>query len=182
MMTGFRLFARGILLALAAFMITGCGFHLRGVADTPTWLTNVAIIIQQGHRSLEHLLKEQLQSYSIDVNPSIEKATYWIIIEHDDFDQHITSVSSSTTPRQYQLIYTVRFKLQRARSKEIIPLSQIVVSRQITINSDRILGSTDEEDHLKSEMMRDAMIQLLNRVNRSAPLPLPETHKKRSLP
>ena len=89
--------------------------------------------------------------------------------------QTISSVSSSTTPRQYQLIYTVHFKLQQANGEEVIPTAYIVVTRQITINSNRILGSNDEEEHSKSEMRQDAVIQIINRLSRSMP---PPTNKK----
>lgn len=158
-----------ILLLFVMSVVTGCGFHLRGMIDVPRWLNNVAVIVEQGHRDLAPLLKDQLQSYNIYVNPDSETAAVWLIIESDNIQQNITSISSSTTPRQYQLIYTVYFKLQKAQGKEIYPSNQVVVSRQITINSDRILGSTEEEELLKSEMRREAVIQILNRLSKVTP-------------
>ena len=154
-------------LPLLLMLISGCGFHLRGMVDVPVWLNNVAIIVQQGHRDLAPLLKDQLQAYKVHVNADPSTAAYWLIIEYDSTQQQITGISSSTTPRQYQLIYTLRFKLQRAKGKEITPSNQITVTRQVTINGDRILGSNDEEGLLKAEMRRDAAIQIINRINRS---------------
>jgi len=154
---------------LLALTTAGCGFHLRGMVDMPKWLDNIAIIVQQGHRYLEPLLKDELQTYTLHVNPNAESASYWLIIEHDEFQHQITSVSSSTTPRQYLLTYIVTFKLQRRSGKDIIPPTRVVVTRQVTINGNRILGSNDEEDLLKGEMRRDAVIQILNRLSRSVP-------------
>lgn len=154
---------------LITCLLVGCGFHLRGMVDMPKWLDNVAIVVQQGHRDLAPLIKEQLQSYKIYVNPDTTSAQYWLIIEHDDIQQNITSVSSSTTPRQYQLIYNLRFQLTRTNGKVLFPSSQVAVTRQITINSDRILGSTEEEELLKSEMRRDAVMQVINRLSRITP-------------
>lgn len=156
-----------------ALMIMGCGFHLRGSVEMPRWLNNVAIIVEQAHPELAPLLKSQLQAYTIHVNDNDDRATYWLIIERDRFQQNIAGISSSTTPRQYQLVYTVWFKLQRAKNMEPTPSNQIMVTRQATINSDRILGSTNEEDQLKSEMRRDAVIQLLNRLSRQSKPPRP---------
>ncbi len=148
-------------------LLSGCGFHLRGQMDLPPWLNHVAIILQQGHRDLTPLLKNQLEAYHLSVTDSPLQATYWLVIEHDAISQNITSISSSTTPRQYQLLYTVTFKLQRANKEDILPSSRIEVTRQVTINSDRILGSNQEEALLEAEMRQDAVLQIMNRISRT---------------
>ena len=168
-------FTKKILLLLITLLTTGCGFHLRGMIDVPQWLNNVSIVIEQAHHDLGPLLQDQLEAYKIIVNPDPSRASYLLIIESDSMQQTISSVSSSTTPRQYQLIYTVHFKLQQANGEEVIPTAYIVVTRQITINSNRILGSNDEEEQSKSEMRQDAVIQIINRLSRSMP---PPTNKK----
>lgn len=152
---------------LAILLLTGCGFHLRGVLDMPRWLNNVAIEVQNAHRDLGPLLSDQLNAYRINICSDPSLADYWLIIEQDEFQQNISSISSSTTPRQYQLIYTVRFKLQRAKGKEILPSCTVVITRQITLNSDRILGSTYEAEQSKKEMQRDAAIQIIDRLSRA---------------
>jgi len=151
---------------LVILCMTGCGFHLRGMVDMPQWLDNVAVV-EEGHRELASLLREQLEAYNIKVSSDPALAVYWLMIQSEAFQQQITSVSASTTPRQYQLIYTVHFKLQAKQGKEIVPSSQVVVTRQITVNSDRILGSDEEEDITKQEMRSDAVMQILNRLSRS---------------
>ena len=164
----FEQFNRLLLLALTLLALVGCGFHLRGMVDVPRWLNNVGIISPEGHRDLEPRLKEQLRSYNINVIAEPDLARYWLIIESDHFQQNISSISSSTTPRQYQLEYAVRFKLQRAKGGDVVSSNQIIISRHITINSDRILGSNDEESLQKNEMIRDAATQVLYRLSRNS--------------
>ena len=147
--------------------MTGCGFHLRGMVDMPQWLNNVAII-NEGPQELSSFVQAQLQAYNINVSDDPALASYWLFMQPEAFQQQITSVSASTTPRQYQLIYTVHFKLQTRQGKAIIPAGQVVVTRQITVNSDRILGSDEEEEITKKEMRQDAAIQILNRLGRSS--------------
>lgn len=154
---------------LIGLTLSGCGFHLRGVLNMPTWLTDVAIIVEAANRDLDPMLKEQLQAYHIRMSSDPATARYWLIIEEDQEEQHITSVSSSTTPRQYQITYRVKFKLQAAKGKEIIPLSTVTTTRQLTVNSDRILGSNDEENTLKREMRRDAALQIMDRIGHYTP-------------
>jgi LPS-assembly lipoprotein len=151
---------------LGLLLLTGCGFHLRGTLDMPPWLNHVAIIINQGNRDLEPLLRTQFEAFHIEVSEEPRGAQYLLIIEGDELDQQITSISSSTTPRQYELTYRVRFKLQRAHAEDIIPTSTVSVSRQLTINSDRILGSNNESAITEQEMRRDAVMRICDRIGK----------------
>lgn len=157
-------------LILLNCLLTGCGFHLRGLVDAESlqWLNNVAIVIQQAHQDLAPMLTDQLKAYNIKVATDPALAQYWLILDNESVAQNISSISSSTTPRQYEITYKVYFKLQRAKGGEVIGFSPIVITRQITLNSDRILGSKDEEELQKSEMRRDAVIQLINRLSRTS--------------
>lgn len=122
--------------------------------------------MENANRDLEPLLSNQLKSYALTVNQDPAHADYWLILETDHFQQQMGSISSSTTPRQYQLFYTVKFRLQHAKSAKIIVKTQVVATRQITINSDRILGSTNEENLSKSEMRREAVALITERLSR----------------
>jgi LPS-assembly lipoprotein len=166
-----------LLLLVFAMLLAGCGFHLRGFKDMPGWLNNVAIVIQNAHRDLGPLLKDQLEGYKIRVNPNPTAADYLLIIESDAIQQQITNVSASTAPRQYLLIYAAQFKLVRAKGAVVIPSTIVSVTRQLTVNNDRILGSNSEETLLSAEMRRDAAMQILNRLsreNKSLPAMVPE--------
>jgi LPS-assembly lipoprotein len=150
-----------LLLALLA----GCGFHLRGMNNVPPWLNQVAVIVQEGHQDLGHWLKEQLEAYKISVPTDSALANYWLIIEKDGYRQEITNVSSSTAPRQYLLIYDVQFSITNRKGRLIIPSSHVIITRQVTINNDRILGSDAEETLLKNEMRQEAAMQIINRLS-----------------
>lgn len=161
-----RRLQKHFLVCLFFLLLTACGFHLRGMADMPPWLNNVSIVIQNAHRDLGPLIKNQLESYNIEVNPDPARADYLLIIQSDGIQQQMTNVSASTAPRQYLLIYDVQFNLVKRKGAVIIPNNRVIVTRQLTINSDRILGSNSEETLLSSEMRRDAAMQIINRLNR----------------
>lgn len=152
---------------ILALCLSACGFHFRGMIDVPEWLTNVAIITKDGHnKELVSILGAELEGYKIDVNPDPMRADYWLIINHTRYQQHIASIGASTNPRQYQLILTVEFMLQTRKGQIIKSPGQVVVTRQLTVNNDRILGSNEEETVLISEMRHDAVIQIINRLSR----------------
>lgn len=154
------------LLCLFFLVLTGCGFHLRGMIDMPPWLDKVAIVVQNANRNLSPLLKDQLQAYNIKVVDNPTDASYLLILESDGIQQQLTNVGASTAPRQYLLIYNVRFTLVKVKGAALIPSTQVFTSRQFTSNNDRILGSNSEEMLLGSEMRRDVIMQIINRISR----------------
>ncbi|MCL9684626.1 LPS assembly lipoprotein LptE [Legionella maioricensis] len=151
---------------ILALLLSACGFHLRGLIDVPEWLNNVSIISKDGNKELVSLLKSQLEGYKVEVNPEPALAKYWLIINKTTFQQQIVSVGASTNPRQYQLILTIEFMLQTSKGQIIKAPRFVAVSRQLTVNNDRILGSNEEETVLISEMRREAVIQIINRLSR----------------
>lgn len=152
---------------ILALCLTACGFHLRGMIDVPEWLTNVSIISKEGNnKELISILSAQLDGYKIKVNPDPALAQYWLIINRTTYQQQISSIGASTNPRQYQLFLTVEFMLQTRKGQVIKSPEHVVITRQLTVNNNRILGSNEEESVLISEMRHDAVIQIINRLSR----------------
>ncbi|KTC65862.1 Rare lipoprotein B (plasmid) [Legionella adelaidensis] len=162
-----KILSRSLVIFLLILM-TACGYHLRGFFDMPAWLNDVGIVLEKGHRDLPNLLQQQLEAYKVNVVP-LSEARYILIIKNDQYRQEIMSVSSTTTPRQYQVFYSVHFVLQEAKGKMLIPAGIVEITRQITINSDRILGSDEEETLIKKEMREDAVLQIINRLSKLEP-------------
>ncbi len=132
----------------------------------PEWLDNIYITSPQGNSSLVTTLETYFRSYGIRINKNPDSAKYWLVIEHAERQQNINSIGSGSNPRQYQLIYTVSYLLQTAKGKIVKPLNTLSVTRQLTVNNDRILGSNDEAEQLVSEMQADAAAQIINRLSR----------------
>ncbi|MFT4058744.1 MAG: LPS assembly lipoprotein LptE [Legionella sp.] len=146
-------------------LLSACGFHLRGMIDIPTWLNNVAIISNNNDKQLISILTTQLEGYNIHVNSDEALANYWLVINRLTIDRQIISIGASTNPRQYTLLLYVEFMLQTRKGQIIKAPKTISVSRQLTINNDRILGSTDEENILIGEMKQDAVVQIINQLS-----------------
>lgn len=156
---------KNCLLLIILLLLSSCGFHLRGLAEIPDWLNNIAVVVDSGSRELEPLLDEQLKSYHVNVFASKAKAQYWLVIENDSFQKQITNVSASTTPRQYLLLYTVTFSLTKNSGETLLSSNTVSVTRQFTLNNDRILGSDYEEMTFKREMEREASNLIISRLS-----------------
>ncbi|MCH9689233.1 MAG: hypothetical protein K0U24_01645 [Gammaproteobacteria bacterium] len=147
---------------LIAALLTSCGFQLRGTETSPAWLKKgLAIVVENAAHDWKELLRDPLEASHIHVIDDLRKAPYWLVIKKEELKRNIVSVSSSTTPRQYQLTYTAWFSLQTPRGHIILPSTSVFVTRPLTINNDRVLGSRNEGERLKTEMKRDAAFKII---------------------
>jgi LPS-assembly lipoprotein len=153
-----------LLSVMMTLLISSCGFHLRGMQNAPTWLHRVAILNHSNNQSIESALNIVLDAYEIDVVENPKLADYWIVIESAGDQKHITSVGSGSNPRQYQLIYHIDYRLEKANGKIIKANKHITVSRQLTVNNNSILGSNQEADLMVAEMRQDAALKLINQL------------------
>ncbi len=154
------------LLCFIIGLVSGCGFTLRGKAAIPAWLNRVAIVVVNANPSLATVAQDLLQSYSVTIIADPKKADFVLTLEQDSLNQQITSVSSSTTPRQYQLVYSLHYLLTNVKNKTVLLSQTMVVNRQFTVNNDRILGSDFEGLTIAKEMRRDAVHQIITRISR----------------
>lgn len=156
------------ILVIYVLLLSSCGLHLQNYGDMPKWFNNVAVVNISVQHDLRPLIIEHLKSYKINICKDIKQADYWLVLEEDKNTENITAVSSSTTPRQYQMTYAIKYKVQRVKTgQDVIPSSSAVVTRQFTINSNRILGSDYEGDLLRHEMYKDAVAQILDHIENS---------------
>jgi LPS-assembly lipoprotein len=148
-----------------SLLLSACGFHLRGMIHIPAWLNNIAIISKNDDKQLISILQTQLEGYNVHVNPDDALATYWLVINQVVINRQIISIGASTNPRQYNLVLSINYMLETRKGKIIKTPRTVSVARQLTVNNDRILGSTDEEDILIGEMKHDAVVQIINQLS-----------------
>jgi LPS-assembly lipoprotein len=141
--------------------LSACGFHLRGISNIPDWLNHIAIISENNDKQFVSILQARLESTKIPVDTDPSLAQYWLVINEVNLQQQIISVGASTNPRQYTITLSVLFILKTSKGQIIKAPSTIYVSRQLTLNNDRILGSKDEESILIGEMKQDAVTQII---------------------
>lgn len=160
-----RFKVRFLLLLMLSLCINACGFHLRTIKELPSWVHTIALDFKGNNKEFEMQLRALLENYHIRIVDNPKQASLWLIIHNNAVAQKMVSVGASTNPRQYQLIMTTEFSAQTPNNQVIKPLQRITVSRQLTINNDRILGSNEEEHVLISEMYKSTTTQILNRLS-----------------
>ncbi len=111
---------------------------------------------------LTSIIKRRLLEDNIQLQLN---APYRLTIHQETIEKNILSISSGSSSRQYQLIYHIFFSFEKTKGPVLIDNRPILVTRFLTINNDKILGSHDEEEHIIDDMRYDAALQIVQRIN-----------------
>ena len=155
-----RLLAAGLL--GAASLLAGCGFRLRRSAALPfrTLYTGFAPTSAIG-AEFRRLVRVAEDTELVD-DPAQAEARLEVLREQRE--REVVAFSSTGRPREYQLRLRFRFRVVDARSQELLPPTELVLSRDITSTDIEVVAKQQEEELLYRDMQSDLVQQLLRRL------------------
>lgn len=157
------MFLKTLLISSLALWVSGCGFHLRGETDLAEKLPSLSINEPTQIAPFHRFLKHTLQLSQVDlVSPNAH--TPHLAITQERFDEQSLGISSNGQLHRARLILTVNYQLNAPHFERPIK-NQIVLSREFDINRATILGSDNERDIHKEELLQDAAIQLIRQLS-----------------
>lgn len=159
----FRLPPSAVLLAAAALLLAGCGFHLRGDVRMPF----DSIYVQAAPSSLvARQLKRAVGAgdrVTVTEQPETAQVVLQLLDERQEKD--ILTLSGGGRVSEFQLRYRISFRLTDNKSANVyIPPSEIVMRRTFTYNDQDASAKQGEEALLYRDMRQDAVQQLLRRL------------------
>ncbi len=147
---------------VAAFMLSACGFQLRGSYTLPYETLHIALPSTSDlHAALKRTIEGSTQTRIID-DPKTAQATLTIVI--DQSAKNILSLNSAGRVREFQLVRTVGFRIHDASFRDLIAPGRIVIQREFTFNDQQVLAKEQEEVLILKEMQADLIQQLLRRL------------------
>ena len=151
-----------ILLVALCFVLTTCGFQLRGQASLP--FKTIYISFPIGHpigTDIKRLVQAGTTTRVVD-KPKDAQATLDIISVVND--KQIMSVSGGGRVREFELRYRVSFRLYDAKGVDLIPTSEIALRRILPFTDAQVVAKEGEEAMLYREMQGDSADQILRRL------------------
>ena len=145
-----------------AAMLSACGFHLRGTASLPH---ESLYISGPAYSAFANDLKRAIQSGTgtrVEDDAGNADATLFILGENRA--KSILTLTSQGTVREFQLRYSVVYRLADKQGKEIVPPTEIALVRSYVFNDQQVLAAESEEAFLYRDMQQDAVQQLLRRL------------------
>ena len=151
-------------LAIALFLLAGCGFHLRGAPTLPEGVSTVRI---EGPTYLAQEIAVFLESAGVRVTDSRENADAILLVGRETFDQRTLSFDPNTgKEREFELAYRTTYRLQGADGRDLLPAQSVTLLRDYVFDADAVIGKSRERGVLHEEMRRDAAQQILRGLGR----------------
>jgi len=144
-------------------ILLSCGFHLRGLSSMPF----ESLYIQASNPSVTIDIKRRIEASSkTAVLDSQKDAQAILVIESAELQKKILSVSGTGRVREYQLRYTISFRVNDQRGREIVPDTKVEVNRVLPYSDSAILSAGAEEEMLLRNMKKDALLKLIDRLGK----------------
>ena len=147
-----------------ATLLTACGFHLHGEMPLAPPLHHMYLQAHDPYGSLARDLQGYLKMSNVELASSPENANTILVILKDENLQQLQSVSGTQQTRQYELKVNVVFEINDTKGRTLVSPQTLSESRTITIQSNQILGSSNETNLYYQQMRRLLAYAIMNRM------------------
>ena len=151
--------------ALAAFvaaaLVTGCGFHLRGSSTVPF----ETLYIPNAKSGVALEMKRNIQAGTnakVVDDPKVADAI--LELTGEAREKVILSLTGTGRVREFRLRYRVSYRVHDGKGNEYVPPTLVQLSRDVTYNDADILAKEAEEQLLFRDMQSDLVQQVLRRL------------------
>jgi LPS-assembly lipoprotein len=161
-----RLFA----LAMAAAVLTGCGFQLRQTGEYPfkTLYAGFSTTTPLG-AELSRQLRGTGRIELLTEAKQAQQADVILDILQEQRQRVVVGTNASGQVRELQLRMTIRFRLRSPEGVEWIEPSELYQQRDLSFNETAALSKEIEEAMLYRDMQNDIVQQIVRRLSRVKP-------------
>jgi LPS-assembly lipoprotein len=150
---------------LATLLLAGCGFHLQGLARLPPAFATTRLDASDRYTDFHRALGDALHAAGSRVVGRGADAPAGATVEvlKDDAGQHVLSVSSTNTPTEYEVYYTVRYRV-RVGDKEAIPPQTLTLTRDYSFAENAVLAKEHEQEVIRAALAHDLAALVVRRL------------------
>jgi LPS-assembly lipoprotein len=150
-------------MSLILLLPVACGFHLRGAADLPPFLSAVYIEEQQAP-----LIAEALKQAFVvrQLQPVEDKSQAQVVVDlrNELYNRKVLSVGTAGKVQEFELNYDVDLALLSPKGAALADAQKLSIRRELRYDSNEVLAKSSEEELLKKEMVEDAARQIIRRL------------------
>lgn len=154
---------RRLVLAAAAAALAGCGFELR---RAPELRFRTIALSGFGARSpLAAELREQINaSRTTLVVDSIAQAQVVLEAIADAREKSVVASTAAGQVREFQLRARLNFRVRTPGGRELVPATELLLSRDLSYSETVALAKEQEEAFLYRAMQSDIVAQVMRRL------------------
>lgn len=156
---------RALALILAAALLAGCGFKLRGSGEQYSMPFQSIWLSFAENSPLGTELKRNLRAGdAVRIETDASKAEALFDVVSESRGKTILSLNSLGRVREYSLSYTLVFQVRDASSRQLLAPTEIVLRRNIAFDESQVLAKESEEAVLYRDMQSDLVRQIIRRL------------------
>lgn len=154
-----------LLFLVIAITLSSCGFKLKGSYEIPY---QTIYLQAAGESRVGRIIKRQIQRKSnIEIVQTLSAAEATINILEEVSTRAVAVLSNVGSVDEYELIYTVKYRIGPGQNSSSMQEGQIVLRRKITHSDLDIAAKSNEEDVLINDMASEAATGILVRLSRT---------------
>lgn len=159
-----RMFRWPALLLLLA-LLSACGFHLRGGQSAQLPYASLYVDLPR-HSEIGVALRRYIAATgNTRVAERREEAEAVFQQVSDTREKAILSLNASGQVREYRLQTRYRFRIVDKTGRQLVPVNEINLSRDVTFSDSAILAKEQEEALLWRDINSDLLGQILRRLS-----------------
>lgn len=156
---------RALAALLAAAVLAGCGFQLRGSNGQYNMPFQSIWLSFNESSPLGTELKRNLRAGdTVRVVTDASKAEALFDVISESRGKAILSLNSLGRVREYSLSYTLVFQVRDANNRQLLAPTEITLRRNIAFDESQVLAKESEEALLYRDMQADLVQQILRRL------------------
>lgn len=163
-----------IQILVAAALVTGCGFHLRGKLPLSQQLQVIAVSSTDGEFRDE--VVDALQASGAEVVEDETVARSILDLYDVKFDRKVRTIDTRGKVTGYVLRYDVRYRVMNQEGDELRD-TRLALQRDYNFEPDQVLQAEKEEESLREDMIEELtqriMRQLVTIAGLTIELPVP---------
>ena len=157
--------AAALALATLATQLGGCGFELRRTPPLP--FARIALVGFDSRSPLAAELRAALQQ-QVQIAPSPAQADVVLQVLRDLREKSVVASTAAGQVREIQLRLKLEFRLSTAGGRELIPATELMLSRDMSYSETFALAKSQEVAELYAAMQTDVVQQTLRRLARAS--------------
>jgi LPS-assembly lipoprotein len=155
--------------ALAAgAVLAACGFHLQGVSHLPPAFATTRLVAEDRYTSFHGALVAALRAAGVQLTGSPTDATATVEVLTDDSGQRVLSVSALNTPTEYEVYYTIKYRV-RVGDKEVLSPKVLTLTKDYSFNETAVLAKEAEQQQIRDALARELAVIVMRRLTALAP-------------
>ncbi|MGA8864602.1 MAG: LPS assembly lipoprotein LptE [Gallionella sp.] len=159
-----RLLNRLLALLIAAALLPGCSFHLRGQEGMQ--FKTLYLDAANPKTAFVKELSRSLEANKVKLADTAQQADVLLNIVSEVPDMQILTLNASGAVNEYELYYRVSLRGYDREHNELIPAEEMVMHTDFPYDDNHVLAMEAEQNLLFQSMRTDMVQQIVRRLSR----------------